>query len=790
MGECLSSENKIEKPTQSENLLPERVDDALDKSRKQLEMFFRISPDPAVITRASDGLITDINQRFTEVSGYSREEAIGKTSLELHLYDNPADRDKVVSIVSQLSSGLSENAEIVYQTKEGRKIIGIMSSQLISLDGVAHIYSTIRDNSNIKNIEEDLRKSEERFRTFIEQSVDGFMLVDENGIVLEWNQANERIVGITRKEIVGRPWIEIMQALLMPERRTPEIIAALKARAEEMLRTGTIPFHKQTQEARIMTRDGRSVVIQQTIFSIATPAGFRLGSINRDITESKNYEAAIVQSEQKYRDLANALPLAIYEMDLSGLITYANLRALEWFGYSEEEVVNRLYALDVITESGRKQGAQNIAKVISQGVTSSSEYLAIRKDGSTFPVMVASRPIIANDKTVGVLGTLVDLTERKQFESVVNNAQKIQALGVLAGGIAHDFNNLLTGIFGYIDLARALSKEAQIKEFLDATMGTMNRARALTMQLLTFAKGGSPVQKITPLVPFIQETAQFALSGSNTTCTFDIVENLWPCNIDKNQIGQVFDNIVINAQQAMPNGGAIEIIARNKTIQYNEHILLTTGHYVVVSIKDRGIGIPKDVLPHIFDPFYTTKTKGHGLGLATCYSIINRHGGCIDVESQPGIGTIFHVYLPASTMPVADDYANKSSHLGSGTIIVVDDEKVIQLTFEKMLESLGYSVVAKNDGREAIDFFVKETRKHRKFAAMIFDITIPGGLGGLESISEIRKLDAELPIFVASGYSDNSVMRDPAEFGFTDSISKPFSIEELSDMLNRNRVSG
>ena len=306
------------------------------------------------------------------------------------------------------------------------------------------------------------------------------------------------------------------------------------------------------------------------------------------------------------------------------------------------------------------------------------------------------------------------------------------------------------------------------------------------MQLLTFAKGGSPVQRTTPLFPFIQEAAQFALSGSSVSCRFDVADDLRPCNIDLNQISQVIDNIVINAQQAMPGGGAIEIAARNVSFNEKGHPLLAKGDYVKISIKDSGIGIPKDILPRIFDPFYTTKIKGHGLGLATCHSIINRHGGCIEVESEQERGSTFHVYLPVSSEAVVENVAAIVKHRGSGTIIVMDDEDDVRATVREVLESLGYAVACKNDGREALDFFISETEAGRTFAAMIFDLTVPGGMGGVEAVKEIRKLNKVIPVFVASGYADNSVMRNPAEHGFTASISKPFTIAELSEMLNKN----
>ena len=213
---------------------------------------------------------------------------------------------------------------------------------------------------------------------------------------------------------------------------------------------------------------------------------------------------------------------------------------------------------------------------------------------------------------------------------------------------------------------------------------------------------------------------------------------------------------------------------------------MAEGGYVKISIKDSGIGIPKEILPRIFDPFFTTKIKGHGLGLATCYSIVKRHDGCIDVDSEPGKGTVFHVYLPAATKAVlSTDEKHAATHKGSGTILVMDDEKTVRNALQKMLESLGYNVVSRNNGREAVDFYVSETGADRRFAALFFDLTVPGGMGGKEAVAEIRKFDKEILVFVVSGYADDPIMKNPVDYGFTASISKPFTIAELSEMLNK-----
>ncbi|MDA3894567.1 MAG: ATP-binding protein, partial [Desulfobacteraceae bacterium] len=267
---------------------------------------------------------------------------------------------------------------------------------------------------------------------------------------------------------------------------------------------------------------------------------------------------------------------------------------------------------------------------------------------------------------------------------------------------------------------------------------------------------------------------------------FDVPPDLWACNFDKNQIGQVIDNLIINAQQAMPVGGTIELTARNITLTEKEHPNLPKGDYVKISVKDSGIGISKELLSKIFDPFFSTKTKGHGLGLAMCYSIVNRHGGCIDVESEQGKGSIFQVYLPSTTENVSSvDEKTARIHKGKGTFLVMDDEEIILSTIRKMLGSYGYTVECKIDGQSAVDFFALETKANRPIAGLIFDLTVPGGMGGKAAIEQIRQLDTDVPAFVASGYAEDPVMKKPSEYGFTASICKPFRKSELSEMLNR-----
>ncbi|MGB7569211.1 MAG: ATP-binding protein, partial [Chitinivibrionales bacterium] len=435
-----------------------------------------------------------------------------------------------------------------------------------------------------------------------------------------------------------------------------------------------------------------------------------------------------------------------------------------------------------------KQDLENVKKVGRGEIPFyQTEKRYIRKNGETLwgSLTVSS---IRDEKgpLLYYLSMVSDITERKRMEEDLQKSQKLESLGVLAGGIAHDFNNLMGGIFGYIDLANEANKEENVARYLAKALGTIDRARGLTQQLLTFSKGGAPVKKTDRFFPFVRDAALFALSGSSVSCRFDAPDDLRDGNFDRNQIGQVIDNIIINAQQAMPAGGTIEVSARNISFGQNERAGLSAGDYVRISIKDTGIGIPAEILPRIFDPFFTTKEKGHGLGLSTCYSIVNRHGGSISVESEPGKGSTFHVFFPAAGERAETSKKQTAPrHKGSGTILVMDDEEVIRETVGNMLESFGYTVVCKKNGKEAVDFFSEEIKAGRKVAAMIFDLTIPGGMGGEAALKEIRKLSADTPVFVASGYADDLIMATPAAHGFAASICKPFKKEGLAEMLEK-----
>jgi len=505
------------------------------------------------------------------------------------------------------------------------------------------------------------------------------------------------------------------------------------------------------------------------------------------ITNLELSEEKIKESENRFKTVFYTNPDAININRLKdGSYTDVNEGFTLLTGYTRKDVIGKT-SKEINIWLNQTDRQELVRGLKEKGCYTNLEAKFQRKDGSiTTALMSAS--IIDLKGVAHIISITRDISEKQKLEDSLQKTQKLESLGVLAGGIAHDFNNILSAIFGFTELAIMKTSESAVSTYLNKSLKNTERARALTQQLLTFAKGGIPVKKVAQLFPFVQETVQFALSGSSVSSKFQIQDNLWACDLDKNQIGQVIDNLTINAQQAMPSGGTIKVSAQNISLSEKEHPPLMAGNYVKLSIKDQGIGIPKEFLPRIFDPYYTTKPKGHGLGLATCYSIINRHDGIIDVESESGKGSTFNIYLPATidTISTRDEKLAKQ-HSGSGTFLIMDDEKAILDMMKKMLESFGYNVVVKTNGAEAIDFFAAEFKANRKIAGMIFDITVPGGMGGKEAVKEIRKMCSDTPVFVASGYSEDPIISNPEEYGFNGSIRKPFMLADLSDMLEKHR---
>jgi signal transduction histidine kinase/CheY-like chemotaxis protein len=390
-------------------------------------------------------------------------------------------------------------------------------------------------------------------------------------------------------------------------------------------------------------------------------------------------------------------------------------------------------------------------------------------------------------RIVSLLAISSDVTDRKNLDEERQRVAKLESVGVLAGGIAHDFNNILTSILGNISLARIEAAPGSvIRESLEQAEKASLRATRLTQQLLTFSKGGTPVTKLASLTELLRDTADFALRGSNVKCRYSIPDDLWHAEIDEGQVSQVIHNLVINAQQSMQSGGTIELTAENIALSKKKSIgkglPLKEGNYIRIAVSDHGSGIDAEQLDRIFDPFFTTKQTGSGLGLATSFSIARQHGGHIGVESKLGTGSTFYLYLPASMEKAVPERAREETikPVEKARILVMDDEQGIREVAGRLLRHIGYQDIEfAENGAAAIKLYKAAMKSGKPFNAVILDLTIPGGMGGRETIEKLLKIDPGVRAILSSGYANQSVMAEYRGYGFSGMAAKPYSIEQL-----------
>jgi signal transduction histidine kinase/ActR/RegA family two-component response regulator len=426
-----------------------------------------------------------------------------------------------------------------------------------------------------------------------------------------------------------------------------------------------------------------------------------------------------------------------------------------------------------------------MARKIESGVKALSEREEeVREHRDNLEIMVVRRTSELDEINKALMD---EIEKRVRMEEEVFRAQKLEAVGILAGGIAHDFNNLLTAVLNTLYLAKiAVNPEEKAYEKMETAEKVLENAKALTQQLLTFSKGGEPVKETVHIEEVIKETVSFVLRGSNLICKFDINDDIWPVEVDTGQISQVISNLVINADQAMPAGGEIKVCAENAKIDKSGILPLEDGRYVKLSIQDAGHGISTEHICKIFDPYFTTKQKGSGLGLASSYSVIRNHGGHISVESELGVGSTFHVYLPASDKEPEDREETKfieSSY--KGRVLLMEDEPVIARSVVEGLGVFGFDAVSAKDGKEAIELYSSARESNDSFDAVVLDLTIPGGMGGKETMNELREIEPEVKAIVASGYSNDPVMSKYRDYGFKGVIPKPYMIEDLAGLLQK-----
>jgi len=470
-----------------------------------------------------------------------------------------------------------------------------------------------------------------------------------------------------------------------------------------------------------------------------------------------------------------------------GKILMANSAALALLGYEERELAGQPF--DIVMADGPAKSERIMDEILSKGFIGNLEAEYRTKDGRRISMLFSGSTMPGKHNVTEIVCVAKDITKIKELEEELQKLRKLESVGVLAGGIAHDFNNLLQGVFGFISMAgMSIDDRGKALAALEKAEKALNTAVGLTGQLLTFSMGGKPVMKRIALPSLIANSVDFAMSGSGSDSRITVAKELWQVEADPGQIGQVIQNVVINAREAMPGGGTVEISAGNVDLSVGDHPLLPKGgKFVRIAVGDSGTGISEKHLSRIFEPYYTTKPKGSGLGLATSFSIVRNHGGMIDVKSEIGKGSTFSIYLPAREAVEAspgESRAGAAAPGRKGRILVMDDEEQVRDVAMGLIDALGHKVECAENGEVAIEKFRQARRSGTPFDIVILDLTIRGGMGGEEAIGKLREIDPDVAAIVSTGYSDNPVVSAYRSYGFTTYLNKPYTIQSLKESLD------
>jgi len=631
-----------------------------------------------------------------------------------------------------------------------------------------------------KQAEEEIREAKEQAEQYLSIAEVILATIDADENITLMNKKGYEILGYKEGELIDKNWFDT----LIPQRIRGEIREVFNK-----LMAGDIE-PVEYYENPLLTKDGeeRLVAFHNTV--LRNPNSEIVGVLlsAEDITERKRAEEALRESEERYRVLFEQTLDGVVIIDENMKALLANKAAMDMFGIDSEEELLEVSLPDFIHPENRERALRIISEdMFKNDLRQVNEFRCMKKTGEEIWVGAVGALIEYQGKMVGLV-SFRDTTERRQMEEERQKMEKLESVGTLAGGIAHDFNNILTGIMGNISLAKRYvepgSKAAD--RLLEAEKASL-RAKDLTQQLLTFARGGAPVKKTASIAELIEESASFALRGSNARCQFSLPDDLLPVEVDEGQLNQVITNLTINADEAMPKGGIINIGAENTAIRRKGALPLPTGKYVEITIADHGVGVPQEHLGRIFDPYFTTKKKGSGLGLATAYSIIKSHDGYITVDSELTVGTTFHIYLPASTkrMPrKKKEAALQPALLGKGRVLVMDDEEMLREMLNRMLSLAGYEVELTGDGAEAIERYAEARESGQPFDVVIMDLTIPGGMGGKEAIKKLLEIDPDARVIVSSGYATDPIIADYQKYGFSGVTTKPYSAAEMERILH------
>ncbi|MCB9099816.1 MAG: PAS domain S-box protein [Anaerolineales bacterium] len=754
-----------------------QAETALRQSEERFSKVFSANPDGLILTRMRDGFIIDVNESGEQLFGYNRAELVGRTSLWMNLFAHLDDRPKIVQQLQQ--QGSLRDYEVIVRIKSGELRTMAVSIEQVELDGEPHLISLVRDITEQKQVEAQLA-----YHAYIlENLAEGLNYVDDQGIIHFTNPAFDAMFGYERGEVIGRH-VSIMND--MPPAENQKFVADVLAELQ------TKGFWEGEFSNR--KKDGTSFVTHGKVQALTLGEQSYWVTFQQDVTERKRAETALRESEARYRALYNNSPVMMHSIDITGRLVSVSDYWLEVMGYERDEIIGQP-APNFLTEESRRYAIQvAIPQLMKMGQVKDVPYQFVKKNGTMIDVLLSA--IVEYDidgNFVRSMAVLVDITERKQLEEQLRQAQKMEAIGQLTAGIAHDFNNLLTAINGFAELTRlALPPNDPLTTNIAKISHSGQLAANLINQLMIF----SHKQIIEPQVLNLNEVVNQIdkllrrIIGEHIDLKTATFPHLWPVKADRSQLEQVIVNLAVNARDAMPEGGQLTIQTTNMTLDETtagvDYFQIEPGEYVLLTISDTGIGMSQAIQARIFEPFFTTKERGRGtgLGLATVYGIVKQNEGAIRVISEVGQGTTFKIYWPragetdphpAPSMDVSD------LPTGSETILLVEDDEGVRGLVSRILEMQGYTVLTACDGREALQLAAHYSSK---IDLLLTDVVMPG-IHGRALAEQLGRKHPHLKVLYISGYSDEEI----AHHGVLDSgvafLQKPFKFSDLTYKLRQ-----
>ncbi|MCH2055206.1 MAG: ATP-binding protein [Thalassotalea sp.] len=670
-------------------------------------------------------------------------------------------------------------------------------------------YNKNTEISALKQELDNAKKKEVRLKTLIESAPLCIHEINHQGQIISMNKAGLSMMNMENEnEVCGLKYIDF-------------VCSKQRQQIDDLLKKAFLGESSNFE----FSPDNSPLILKSCFAPIVNSDGSieRVMGITEDITLQRQYEKEVSASEFKYRSIFNNADISILHEDMSCLKIFLDnliregVTDLNTFfeqnpdritGLSSEvkllsmnQAAHQIF--DITTSQLQSEASVLINKLCDkeilkekllaiwnhQDVYRAEISLNLAKDREVHAIMAFRIPSEL-DGFEAVPVTFVDVTQQKRNEEELFKTRKLESIGLLAGGIAHDFNNILTGIYGHLQLAenKWTNDDSEAKRHLNTAHKSIDAARRLTNQLLTFAKGGDPFFELLDVREIIEECSSLCLSGTNVKNSLLLASQ--PCQIkaDRGQISQVFTNIIINAVQSMPAGGKLSISVTNTNAPISNIHRISDQPMVKIDITDEGVGMNGKLQARVFDPYFTTKEHGTGLGLTTAYSIINKHKGYINIESTVGLGTTFSIFLPATTdignnNCDVQEYVDKKNKKNA-KIMIMDDEEVIADLLEEMLSLLGHEVVKTHDYSSALSQYNVALTTGKPFDLAIMDLTIPGGHGGEQLVKEISRLTPDIKAIVTSGYSTGKVMSNPEKYGFNARLAKPFSLDSIKGLLN------